>query len=325
DKLTNIRLWIIAFLINLMIFCKYTSIPFLVLVFIYLLTYQKKVIEELLKKFLILFFISLIFFSFNFGKDYFINTILIRQIINLKNINDIFVPISYYLLKNFPFLILNLLTANYLIKKKKYDKALIFLVPIFWLPNIFLTAAQGTYTYILYPVDIFIPLGFTYNIFLLVKQQLKFNLLNFFLIFWCFLVLFYLIQVINENYFLRSLNYDKEKVNQIEEIIIKRVSKNDLIIAPPYFLFLTSKINLSNLHDPFILYYYFSQKKFKYKNFDKLKDFLIKNNPKLIIADWRILALLELIDKNYLNDYEKIKTFSFINNYSEVLEIYLKK
>jgi len=210
-------------------------------------------------------------------------------------------------------------------KKKQYSQSFLFFISCFWFPLIIFNFFEGTYLYIFYPVELFLPLGFSFLIFNF--KKIKFTIFSKLVIlisfFWSILVLIYQLQVLESNYFLASNYLDQMTTQKILKIIKDKTKKNETIIAPPFFAFFSSQPLIDNFHDPFIFYYYLLSKN-RYPFFEKALNLIKKKKPKLIIADWRIKNVLSLIDKNYFLEYKKINSFYFLNNKDEILEIYIK-
>lgn len=325
----EINSFFLSLILVVMFFTKYTSLIYIVFVFVFVFLVNINYFKLVISKFLFFLAFFFIIFYYFFGNEFIFQTTLYRKILPNKDFNIIFLSISQYLLKFLPFYILLLCFFLKFFTKKDYQKAFFFLIPIIWLPNIFAYFFEGTYLYILYPTEILITLGFfymalSYKIILNEKRAL-FNFIFSFLFFWSILVLIYYLQIFNNNYLLRSLKNDLSSVNQVSKIIKSYSKKHEEIFAPPFFLVISERKTITNLHDPFFLLYYLIKKENFSSIFNKtIKEIKIRK-PKLIIADWRINSILYLIDKHYLKNYKKIKEIQFLNNGSEMIEIYLRQ
>jgi len=325
EKNSKKKLFITSFLLNLIIFTKFTAIFFIVFTFLFLLIIDKRLFFSFIKYFVILFLIFFGFFLFIFGKDFLYQTIFIRKILPIKSLSFSIPSASLFLIKFLPFYLLNFVLAIIFFKKKQYSQSFLFFISCFWFPLIIFNFFEGTYLYIFYPVELFLPLGFSFLIFNF--KKIKFTILSKLVIlisfFWSILVLIYKLQVLESNYFLASNYLDQMTTQKILEIIKDKTKKNETIIAPPFFAFFSHRLLINNFHDPFIFYYYLLSKN-RYPFFEKALNLIKKKKPKLIITDWRIKNVLSLIDKNYFLEYKKINSFYFLNNKDEMLEIYIK-
>jgi hypothetical protein len=325
EKNSKKKLFITSFLLNLIIFTKFTAIFFIVFTFLFLLMIDKRLFFSLIKYFVILFLIFFGFFLFIFGKDFLYQTIFIRKMLPIKSLLLSIPSATFFLIKFLPFYLLNFFLAIIFFKKKQYSQSFLFFISCFWFPSIIFNFFEGTYLYIFYPVELFLPLGFSFLIFNF--KKIKFTIFSKLVIlisfFWSILVLIYQLQVLESNYFLASNYLDQKTTQKILKIIEDKTKKNETIIAPPFFAFFSSQPLIDNFHDPFIFYYYLLSKN-RYPFFEKALNLIKKKKPKLIIADWRIKNVLSLIDKNYFLEYKKINSFYFLNNKDEMLEIYIK-
>jgi hypothetical protein len=325
EKNSKKKLFITSFFLNLIIFTKFTAIFFIVFTFLFLLIIDKRLFFSFIKYFVILFLIFFGFFLFIFGKDFLYQTIFIRKILPIKSLSFSIPSVTFFLIKFLPFYLLNFFLAIIFFKKKQYSQSFLFFISCFWFPLIIFNFFEGTYLYIFYPVELFLPLGFSFLIFNF--KKIKFTIFSKLVIlisfFWSILVLIYQLQVLESNYFLASNYLDQMTTQKILKIIKDKTKKNETIIAPPFFAFFSSQPLIDNFHDPFIFYYYLLSKN-RYPFFEKALNLIKKKKPKLIIADWRIKNVLSLIDKNYFLEYKKINSFYFLNNKDEILEIYIK-
>jgi len=326
EKNKKTRLFIASFFLNLIFFTKFTSIFFIFFTFLFLLIKDKKLFFIFIKYFFILFLIFFGFFLFIFGKDFLYQTIFIRQILPIKSLSFSIPSMTIFFIKFLPFCFLNFILGIIFFKKKHYSQSFLFFITCFWFPAIIFNFFEGTYIYIFYPVDIFFPLGLNFLIFNFKKIKLGIlsRLLTVITFFWSILVLIYQFQVLDSNYFLAANYLDQKITKKILKTIKDKTKENETIIAPPFFAFFSNRSLIDNFHDPFIFYYYLLSKN-KYFLFEKTLNLLEKNKPKLIIADWRIKNILILIDKDYFFEYKKIKSFSFLNNKDESLEIYTQR
>ena len=325
EKNSKKKLFITSFLLNLIIFTKFTAIFFIVFTFLFLLIIDKRLFFSFIKYFVILFLIFFGFFLFIFGKDFLYQTIFIRKILPIKSLSFSIPSVTFFLIKFLPFYLLNFVLAIIFFKKKQYSQSFLFFISCFWFPLIIFNFFEGTYLYIFYPVELFLPLGFSFLIFNF--KKIKFTIFSKLVIlisfFWSILVLIYQLQLLESNYFLASNYLDQMTAQKILKIIKDKTKKNETIIAPPFFAFFSSQPLIDNFHDPFIFYYYLLSNN-RYQLFEKTLNLIKKKKPKLIIADWRIKNVLSLIDKNYFLEYKKINSFYFLNNKDEILEIYIK-
>jgi len=325
EKNSKKKLFITSFFLNLIIFTKFTAIFFIVFTFLFLLIIDKRLFFSFIKYFVILFLIFFGFFLFIFGKDFLYQTIFIRKILPIKSLSFSIPSATLFLIKFLPFYLLNFVLAIIFFKKKQYSQSFLFFISCFWFPLIIFNFFEGTYLYIFYPVELFLPLGFSFLIFNF--KKINFTIFSKLVIlisfFWSILVLIYQLQVLESNYFLASNYLDQMTTQKIIKIIKDKTKKNETIIAPPFFAFFSSQPLIDNFHDPFIFYYYLLTKN-RYQLFEKTLNLIKKKKPKLIIADWRIKNVLSLIDKNYFFEYKKINSFYFLNNKDEILEIYIK-
>jgi hypothetical protein len=325
EKNIKKKLFITSFLLNLIIFTKFTAVFFIVFTFLFLLIIDKRLFFSFIKYFVILFLIFFGFFLFIFGKDFLYQTIFIRKILPIKSLSFSIPSATFFLIKFLSFYLLNFVLAIIFFKKKQYSQSFLFFISCFWFPSIIFNFFEGTYLYIFYPVELFLPLGFSFLIFNF--KKIKFTIFSKLVIlisfFWSILVLIYQLQVLESNYFLASNYLDQMTTQKILEIIKDKTKKNETIIAPPFFAFFSHQPLIDNFHDPFIFYYYLLSKN-RYFFFEKALNLIKKKKPKLIIADWRIKKVLSLIDKNYFLEYKKNNSFYFLNNEDEILEIYIK-
>jgi hypothetical protein len=101
--------------------------------------------------------------------------------------------------------------------------------------------------------------------------------------------------------------------------------KASALVAPPFFLFLTEKNSYPNFHDPFFFLYYLKNNSgVVFTHYERLKKNLLYQKPKRLFVDWRIKKILLTLDQNYLNQYKMIKSFNFLINPNETLEIFEK-
>jgi hypothetical protein len=325
EKDNKKKLFIASFFLNLIFFTKFTAIFFIVFTFLFLLIIDKRLFFSFIKYFVILFLIFFGFFLFIFGEDFLYQTIFIRKILPIKSLSFSIPSVTFFLIKFLPFYLLNFVLAIIFFKKKQYSQSFLFFISCFWFPSIIFNFFEGTYLYIFYPVELFLPLGLSFLIFNF--KKIKFTIFPKLVIlisfFWSILVLIYQLQVLESNYFLASNYLDQMTTQKILKIIKDKTKKNERIIVPPFFAFFSSQPLIDNFHDPFIFYYYLLSKN-RYPFFEKALNLIKKKKPKLIIADWRIKNVLSLIDKNYFLEYKKINSFYFLNNEDEMLEIYIK-
>ena len=319
------RLFVASFFLNLIFFTKFTAIFFIIFTFLFLLVKDKRLFFNLTKYFFILLVIFFGLLFFIFGEDFLYQTIFIRKILPTKNFSLSTYSSTIFLIKFLPFYLLNFILGVIFFKKKLHSQSFLFFTACFWLPSIIFNFFEGTYLYIFYPVELFLPLGFNFIIFNFKKIKLRI-LLKFFVyiaFFWSSLILIYQLQILDSNYFLAANYSDKKTTEKIIKIIKDKTKENEIIIAPPFFGFFSNRLLINNFHDPFIFYYYLLSKD-KYHLFEKALNLIKKNKPNLLIIDWRIKNVLMLIDKNYFLEYKKINSFYFLNNEYEILEIYIK-
>ncbi|MCX7881317.1 MAG: glycosyltransferase family 39 protein [Patescibacteria group bacterium] len=308
----------------LMFLTKYTSIFFILFFYIFFILTQdieknKKQLYLIIS--FLMFFIILILLDIFFGKKFFYQTIFIRKILPLKQKDLLLSSTFYYLIKFLPFYCLNLYLGLKKMLEKKYQQSFIFLISVFWFPNLIFNFFEGTYLYIFYPIENFLLIGFFYLIFQkkFLKNKNIVKLILYPLFLWSLLVLVYQFQIFIDNYYLISNKHDLLTTQKLIEEIKMRQEKE--LIAPPFFLFMAKKKTYDNFHDPFFVFYYLI-KKDKKNTFEKTFQKLKKIRPKIIISDWRIKSVLLMIDKNYFDKYKKIKEFFFLNNQSETITLY---
>ncbi len=328
-KSVEINSFFLSLIFVIMFFTKYNSLIYIISVLAFIFFTNRDYFKPLLLKFIVFFLIFLIIFYHFFGEEFIIYTMWYRKILPFKESKIIFLNLSLYFLKFFPFYILSLYLGLKFLHKKNYQKAFFFLLPIFWLPNIIAHFFEGTYLYILFPIEIIITLGFFYLAFnfkkIFLKNRSFFNFLLVLLFFWSTLVLIYYLQIFHQNYLHRFLEHDINSVKEIRNIIQSSSGSNEKIFAPPFFLVLAERGTISNFHDPFFLFNYLDRKENFSPIFNKAIDEIRLNRPRVIVADWRIKSVLSIIDNNYLKDYKKIKMIQFLNNGSEMVEIYLRQ
>jgi hypothetical protein len=229
---------------------------FIVFTFLFLLIIDKRLFFSFIKYFVILFLIFFGFFLFIFGKDFLYQTIFIRKILPIKSLSFSIPSATFFLIKFLPFYLLNFVLAIIFFKKKQYSQSFLFFISCFWFPSIIFNFFEGTYLYIFYPVELFLPLGFSFLIFNFKKIKFKIfsKLVILISFFWSILVLIYQFQVLESNYFLSSNYLDQMTTQKILKIIKDKTKKNETIIAPPFFAFFSHRPLINNFHDPFIFY-----------------------------------------------------------------------
>jgi len=233
---------------------------------------------------------------------------------------------NFFLIKFLPFYFLNLFFGILFFKKKFFSQSFLFLLTCFWLPTIIFNFFEGTYIYIFYPLEILIPLGFFYFISNIKKIKINEFLRTSMIIlsFWIILVLVYQFQIFDDNYLLAINDIDKKNTQKVIQLIQKNTRGDEEIISPPFFAFFSKRFLIKNFHDPFFIHHYLSQKQ-KYSLFEEVISLLKRKKPRLVVSDWRIKSVLNRIDENYFSSYNKIAVINFLNNDSEILEIYVKK
>jgi hypothetical protein len=323
----NKFIYLKSLLLIIIFFIKYSSFFFIFFYFLFLFLSNKKMCKQVFIYSAINFLLINFFLFLLFRSDMYYQTIILRRILPLKPLEFSIHSTIYFLVKFIPFYALNFLIGFQLFTKKKHVKSLIFFSSIFWLPNLFFNFIEGTYLYIFYPLEPIIATGFFYYLFNKNLKEIKFNklvrLTITFFTFWCVLVLIYQLQSFPNFYYLRSNNFD---VKTTEEII-KMINESDekFIIAPPFFLYFSKKQSYDNFHDPFFfLYYLINPSNFKFKYFEKLRKNLLSQKPNQIFVDWRIKKILLKLDTNYFKQYKLNKTFNFLINPNETIEIFVK-
>jgi hypothetical protein len=326
-KINNKIVFTQSVLLSFVFFIKYSSIFFIFFYFIYLLFSNKKFFKKILLYFLINFFILNIIFVLLFGLDVYNQTILLRKILPLKPMNLALYSTLHFLIKFLPFYMVNLIIAIYYLNKKNNLAVFIFFLPLAWLPNLYFNFIEGTYLYVFYPLEPLITAGFYYLIFQTKKSHIKLippiKFIIYFFTFWGSLVIIYQVQIFPDFYDLRSNNLDVSTTNQIMKLI--KEDKASALVAPPFFLFLTEKNSYPNFHDPFFFLYYLKNNSgVVFTHYERLKKNLLYQKPKRLFVDWRIKKILLTLDQNYLNQYKMIKSFNFLINPNETLEIFEK-
>jgi len=330
EKINKNKLIFFSFFLNLIFFTKFTSVFFILFMSCFLFFFNQKFFLIFLKYFFMFFLLFLFIFLFFFGDNFLFQTVLLRSLLSFKKIKTSLLSTIYFSIKSFPFFSLNSIIGFFFFKKKKYSKSLLSFIYPFWFPNLIFNFFEGTYLYIFYPVEIFILLGFFYVIFYFnkIKINLFLKTLISFFSFWITLIFIYQFQVLKANYFLATNKFDIDTTKKVIELIKKKSKRDEEIISPPFFAVFSNRRVFNNFHDPFFLYYYLIKKNksnLRLDLFDNAIATLKKERPNLVIVDWRIKKILNILDTNYFLSYKKIEEVNFLNNKNESLEIYIKK
>ncbi len=319
----------------LLIFTKYTAAPIVIAILTVLLLYDRKTFVRYLIVSGLIFGAALFALISLFGPNFLLDTVFIRRNIEMKPAVSIIysytITIGYYLF----FVLLDFLLAILAIRSKKYSSALLFLCPVFYMVNLVATAFNGTYNYVFYPVEPLIILGYVYILYYLVSGKapvvkIRNNFLKGVLFVFLFLGSFsiiFFIQTFQIEVSVSANNADQKTVTALSSYLQKYAAKDQKVIAPPYFAFLSRKTIPDKLTDPFIWLVFASNNKTVHYIRDSLNDIreqLVADKIPILLVDWR-LASFNAVSVPIEKYYRKVASYSFVINNTENIDVYVAK
>ena len=316
---------LIAFLISLAVFIKYTSFIFLFSTFM-LLILIKKDYKAALKIFfltLVFFLIGALFFYKLYGKNFINYTLIIRKAVPFKPKQIIVRSIITIFTLYGSFWILNLLAF---LKEKNVKARLLLLFSLINAPIFYTSFITTTFAYVYLPFEPFVTIGAFY--FLINSKRIN-KIIALFLLF-CFLNFVYMFQSALFVYKRSLKNNIYEKTTLFAKKMVEKFSsKSEKIYAPQYIAYLSKRELVADFSDIYLLWvdYTYNQQKFSKERIRTFKKAIKQAKLPIILSDWRaplfkeIYSLLQNSKK-----YKKVgKKGAFFLVPYEYVEIFIKK
>lgn len=331
-SINTAKLFFLSLISAALIFLKYSSFPIIFLLcLVIFLSNRRKFMTYLINLIVLTFGVFFILMFITKGA-FLNNTFFIRKNIEFKPLIAIIYSMSYFFAYYISMIVINIMIGAYFLKQKEYEKSILLIVPIVYLINIIVTFYDGTYNYIVYPVEYLIPLG---TIFLISSKleknklkkigKFKLTVINL-LLFLSLLSIFYFFQIFKTYYYQGISAKDQRNSQEIKRRILKYSQKNEQIIAPPFFLYLSQRQVPGRITDPFIWNIIAKNKSNPIKNkINEVKRKIEQGLVPIIVLDWRLKYLLK-IDNNFLKKkYILDSSYNFDSNETENLNLYLRK
>ncbi|NTU72949.1 glycosyltransferase family 39 protein [Candidatus Roizmanbacteria bacterium] len=327
------KIWVVTAVSLLMFFTKYNAILFVIAVFIVLLTVNKHYALRYIFGFGVLVLLIVGVLQFGTQGAYLHDTLFVRGNIPLKSdlgiLRAVSVPLLYYL----PLLTSALLLCYKALRQKQMNTTLIYIVSILYFIGFFLVLFEGTYSYILYPIEPLLLVGAVYGAISLFsrKKRIFFKsklavIILYFNLFLSCLTFIYFLQIFSYRLYFATNKHDALVMEKIVTRIEKTSNPSQLILTPPYLAYLSNRTIDRQFSDTFMwlmLYLYDKneQTKVDYYLSSITSAIKLKRYP-VIIMDWRYQQISE-INAAVTSNYKLVAKYTLLINENETLEVYV--
>lgn len=315
-QLNSKKITIISVLSFIAIYIKYSTIPFIGIIIIFLWLFNKKYLLKYLLILVVLCFFSLLILQLVTHGNYFFDTVIIRKYVQLKS----GIKIAHTIIGMLDsYALLALIALLTVVKDRLYKKADLFLIavsPLLYIPFLYILLVDGTYSYVFYPFEpllLLIPV-YLFNK-LLTNRQNKLDIIGFiFTLCTLGVLLSYLQSFI---FLLPTISQDTNKKynDRISFLINKYAGDVNEILSTPFINhYIIKKKILFNFSETFLWSYEYNygEKKSGIIVNRLIKEVKQKNLP-LIILDENLIKIIPLkksITDSYI-EIDSLPTSSF--------------